>query len=229
VSVDAQVGEIALQQVKASHRLLEAGPALGAVRTLGERLVAAAGPPAAGFRFRFEVADDASLNAFAAPGGLVVVHTGLIAAARSPDEVAGVLAHEIAHVTERHSVRQLVLQAGVAASVQLLLGSPDGAAGALTAAATELATLRFSRDQEHAADVGGLDLLKRAELPPDGLVGFFDRLAREGGGPPAFLSTHPAPDDRVSRLQAEIARRGTWAARPLAIDWAGVHASLAKP
>lgn len=229
VSVDAQIGEIARKQVEVSHRLLDAGPAADAVRAIGQRLVAAAGPPAAGFRFRFEVAADPSLNAFAAPGGLVVVHTGLIAAARTPDEVSGVLAHEIAHVLERHSMRQIVLQSGVAASVQLLVGSPDGAAGALAAAAADLATLRFSRDQEHAADIGGLDLLRKAELPPDGLLGFFDRLAREGGGPPAFLSTHPAPDDRVSRLQAEIARRAAWPARPLDLDWNNVQAALAKP
>jgi predicted Zn-dependent protease len=225
VTVDAQIGEIALQQVRVSHRLQQGGPAVDSVRAIGERLVAAAGPAAQGHRFRFEVAEDATPNAFAAPGGLIVVHTGLLTAARGPDEVAGVLAHEVMHVTLRHSMRQLVLRAGVGAGVQLLVGSPEGAAGVLTAAASNLATLGFSREQEREADSSGLDLLERAALPPDGLVEFFGRLATESGAPPALLSTHPAPNDRSSRLRAEIARRGAWPVRPLAVDWPAVQAA----
>jgi predicted Zn-dependent protease len=223
VSVDARLGELALEQVAASGLLLAEGPAVEAVRAVGERLVAAAPPSSpAPFRFRFEVLRDPTVNAFAAPGGLVVVHTGLLAAADSPDELAGVLAHEVSHVLHRHSLRQLVFNLGLVASVRLVLGSPEGFAGFAADVATKLGSLRFSREQEAAADRGGLDLLVRARLPADGLPRFFERLAREGGSPPALLSSHPPSEERSAKIGSAIAERGKWATEPLALDWAAV-------
>jgi Zn-dependent protease with chaperone function len=219
-SVDARLGDAVHAQLRAGGRLAAGGPAREAVRAIGERLVAAAPPHP--FAFRFEVLDDPAVNAFAAPGGVVVVHTGLLAAAGAPEEVAGVLAHEVVHVLARHSLRQVLVQLGLATTLRLLAGG-EGLADALGSAAARLGALGFSRGQEREADAGALDLLRGARLPADGLAAFFERLAAEGGAPPAFLSSHPAGADRAAALRAELARRGPWPVEPLAIDWAAVR------
>lgn len=222
-SVDTEVGQLVHTQVTGSKTLVKDGPAVDAVRLIGSR-VAAAAPPHT-FTFRFEVIRDPTLNAFAAPGGVVVVHTGLLAAAESADEVAGVLAHEVTHVLHRHSMRQMVFAAGLGGAFQLLVGSPEGAVGALTGAALDLTSLSYGRDQERDADRGGLDLLQQAKLPPQGMVSFFKKLKEQGGTPPAFLSSHPPSEERMQGLADEIARRGAWTVEPLTVDWAAVRAS----
>ena len=223
-TVDTEVGRLAHQQVTSSGKIVESGPAVEAVRAMGARLVAAA--PAHEFAFRFEVMRDPSVNAFAMPGGVIVVHTGLLAAAESPDEVAGVLAHEVTHVLHRHSMRQLVFAVGLAGAVQLLIGSPEGAAGVLAESASELSSLGFSRDQERDADLGGLDLLRDAHLPAAGLIRFFDVL-KKSPAPPALISSHPPAEDRATQLAEEVRRRGEWPVEPLGVDWAAVRAAAA--
>lgn len=220
--VDRQLGALMHEQLRLSGRLLEGGPKVEAVRVLGTRLATAAGPQP--YEFRFEVVRDPSINAFAAPGGLVVVHTGLLEQAESADELTGVLAHEVAHVLRRHSLRQIVFAAGLGAGLRLVLGSPDGAAQVLVTAAGDLTRLRFGRDQERDADLVGLDLLQRARLSPQGLTRFFTRLDEKGGAPPALLSSHPPAKDRAAELEREIARRGAWPVDPPQVDWAAVRA-----
>jgi beta-barrel assembly-enhancing protease len=221
-AVDRQLGELTVAELSRSRRLVVAGPALDAVRAVGARL--AAGEPAGGAAFRFELARDPSVNAYAAPGGPIVVHTGLLRSATSPDELAGVMAHEMTHVAERHTMRQVAFHAGLLAGLRLLVGSPDGAADRLTSAALDLTSLRFSREQELAADRGALDRLERARLSGAGLVSFFDRLARQGGVLPPFLSSHPAPAARSARLLDEMGRRRQQAVDPMILDWAAVQA-----
>jgi beta-barrel assembly-enhancing protease len=221
-SVDTEVGKLVHTQVSESGKVVASGPTVDAVRAIGTRLVSAAS--AHPFTFRFEVMRDKTVNAFAAPGGVVVVHTGLLAAAESPDEVAGVLAHEVTHVLHRHSMRQMIFAVGLSGALQILVGSPEGAAGVLASSAAELTSLGYGRDQERDADMGGLDLLQRARLPAGGLLRFFDTL-KEGTAPPAFLSSHPAAGDRAARLTEELRRRGAWDVEPLAIDWAAVRES----
>jgi predicted Zn-dependent protease len=225
VAVDLRLGEWAYQEVAASGRLAAQGPALDAVRLVGRRLVDAlpetGGVPAAAFRFRFEVLRDGTVNAFAAPGGLVVVHAGLLAEAESADEVAGVLAHEVAHVAARHSLRQLLFQLGLVASLRLLLG--DDAGQAVGSVLTQLGSLRFSRDQERDADRRGVELLARARLPAAGLESFFDRLAGRGGAAPALLSSHPPSAERAAALARLIGERGRWPTEPLELDWDAVR------
>jgi Zn-dependent protease with chaperone function len=220
-SVDEQLGKLTYEQIRLSGKLVADGPGVDAVRGLGQRLLATAGPQP--YQFRFEVLRDPSVNAFAAPGGLVVVHTGLLAEAESADELSGVLAHEIAHVLRRHSLRQIVFAAGLTAGLRLALGSPEGAAQVLVAAAGDLTKLRFGREQESDADRTGLDLLHAARLSPQGLVRFFERLHARGGAPPALLSSHPPAADRAAELEREIARRGAWPVDAPAIDWTAVR------
>jgi len=202
-----------------------AGPAPAAdpevtafVEDVGARLLAAR--PEQPYDFTFHVVDDPGLNAFAAPGGEVIVLTGLVAAAGSPGEVAGVLAHELAHVFERHVVRQLVGQLGAAAALSLVFGSgelDDVAAG------ISLAGLRFSRAHEADADAAGARLLHDAGLDPRHLAAFFARVAAleaaRGGPPPAFLATHPPSEERaraLERLASELPPRDY---EELDVDW----------
>lgn len=147
-------------------------------------------------------------NAFALPGGVVALHTGLVDVAGDGAEVLGVLAHEVAHVAERHSLRQLVQSLGVFAVVQALVGDLGGLVGVAAEGGTRLATLEFSRDHEREADAVGWEILVRAGIDPRGLVRFFERLreleAERGVGPEgglSFLSTHPATEERIRVLR----------------------------
>ena len=221
-SLDQRIGDAVLAQMRASGRLVASGPEVDAVGAIGKRV--APPPGSTPFAFRFEVVNDPSINAFAAPGGLVVVHSGLIAAAESPEEVAGVLAHEVTHVLRRHSLRQIVHDAGVVSAISLVVGDPGSLVAGL---AGRLSQLGFSRDQERDADRGALEKLRAARLPADGMLRFFDRLrGEEGAGPaaPAWLMSHPATEERVAALRGEIAAAGAWPVEPLTLDWEAARA-----
>ncbi len=141
------------------------------------------------------------VNAFALPGGHVVIFSGLIKKADSADEVAGVLAHEIGHVAGRHSLRGLIQQVGIAGALTLVFGGGTWVDEGLM---TQLVGLSYSRDLELEADRYAADLLARADIRRDGLVRFFARLDEIGGDAPlAILSTHPASDERVRLLANE--------------------------
>jgi predicted Zn-dependent protease len=203
-------------------KLSEEGPAVAAIRAIGEPLTA--GSP---HRYRWLVADSPAVNAFAAPGGIVVVNAGLIRAAGSPEEVAGVLAHEIAHAELRHGLRAMVKGAGLRLLAALALGDYSGTV--LAEGAKQLTELGFSREAEREADRDGLRRLVAARIDPAGMVRFFEKLAQEESlAPPELLSTHPATEERLAGLRREAAAlRGEW--RPLAVDLAAARAALSPP
>ncbi|MGE0824471.1 MAG: M48 family metallopeptidase [Candidatus Binatia bacterium] len=219
-SVDTRLGELMYQQIAASGTLVREGPAVDAVRMIGQQLIAEQSQP---FTFRFEVLNDPSVNAFAAPGGVVVVHTGLLAEVPSADQLVGVLAHEVTHVTRRHSLRQLVYELGLTTTVRWIFGAPDGVADTIATVALNLSTLRFSRAQETEADQGAVKLLRRARLPATGLQSFFTDPTREHGNLPAWLSTHPSDADRAAALTQLLTEQGTWEIEPLPLDWESVR------
>ena len=153
------------------------------------------------------VARDEMVNAFAAPGGAVVVTTGLLRALRSPDELAAVLAHEAGHVRRRHALRGLLRQA----SLQVLLGLVAGDASALSSGlqvAGALGGLSYSREHEREADLDALGSLARASLPPRALAGALESIrgASPGGPELGFLSTHPSTPDRLERIERARAK-----------------------
>jgi len=185
---------------------------------LGERLAQAT----SGTRhdFEFFVMRDHTLNAFALPGGFVGVHTGLISAAETESELASVLAHEIAHVTQRHIARmlgqqeqmQLPVLVALAAAVLLGRSRPDlavGAAAAAQAGAVQ-ATLAYSRDFEREADRVGLQALEAAGFDARAMSAFFERMQRsmrvgDDGSMPGYLRTHPVTSDRIADTQNKAA------------------------
>jgi Zn-dependent protease with chaperone function len=149
------------------------------------------------------------VNAFALPGGHVVLMRGLIDEAVSPDEVAGVLAHELGHVIARHPETGFVRALGLQGLISLLAGSVELGAGGMA----RLLLLKHSRDAEREADALALRILEAAEIMPRGLVAFLARQSEEKGegGIPVLLSTHPRDEERLAALRAA----GGWPVRPV--------------
>lgn len=186
------------------------------LNTLGYRLVASSAD--ARQEFEFFIIRDATLNAFAMPGGFIGVHTGLILAAQSESELAGVLAHEIAHVTQRHIARQISKQsqlstmalAGLAlALLASRVSSEAGQAAAIGAQAGAVASqLNYSRDFEREADRVGFQTLQRANFNVQGMPAFFERLQKNSrlleSSAPAYLRTHPLTGERIADMQNRV-------------------------
>ncbi len=168
------------------------------INRIGQRLVAAS--PRSDIPYTFQVVDDDSINAFATMGGFVYINTGLMKAADNEAELASVVSHEIAHITERHAVKQLrrtllaqglATAAGVDQNVAVQLG-------------VELALRRpKSRQAEFEADQVGIETLGRAGYAQYGAITFMEKLLRKSS-PPSFLSTHPATSARISQMKQMI-------------------------
>lgn len=196
-SLDEQLGRPSWEALKLSGQRC-GNPAAGRyVEELVAPLLAGLGDTP--FHFELMVVDDPNVNAFALPGGFIVVNSGLLAEARSGEEVAAVLAHELSHVTLRHSTKRLAGGLGVSGALALLFGFVDLGTPAYTLA--QLAGLSYERGQEREADEHGLALLERAGISPLGLATFFERLS-SSPRPPELISTHPDPGGRAERARA---------------------------
>ncbi|MHB1213412.1 MAG: beta-barrel assembly-enhancing protease [Thiobacillus sp.] len=166
--------------------------------------------------FNFFVVNDPSINAFAMPGGNIGVHTGLLLAAQSESELASVVAHEIAHVTQDHIARMVASQsqsqwptmAALALALLAARSNPNVASAAIasTQAYSIQNQLNYSRDYEREADRLGYEMLTRGGFDPRGMSGFFNRLERANrfydSTAPAYLRTHPLTTDRISDMQS---------------------------
>ncbi len=206
LSWEEKLGEEAFAAFTADVERCEDKAAQAALDTLLARLDAAAQPHP--YRLRVAIVIDGEVNAFALPGGRLVVNSGLLEVMRTPSEVAGVLAHEVQHVLLRHSTRALLRDA----SLSLLVGALVGDAGAATSAfeaARQLGGLRYSRDAEREADASGMQLIQAARLEAAGMVRSFEALrdAAPGEVPTVLsaLSTHPDTEERIRLLQRRAA------------------------
>jgi predicted Zn-dependent protease len=150
------------------------------------------------------IKDDATLNAFASPGGHIYVYSGLVKYLDHEDQLAGVLGHEIAHADRRHTSRQLQQQYGISVLLSLLVGDNPGQ---LTQIAAGLGQLKFSRDFEREADDYSVVYLNGTQYACDGAADFFIKTQAQGqtSGTPEFLSTHPDPGNRVTAIQTKAA------------------------
>jgi beta-barrel assembly-enhancing protease len=167
-----RLGDQAVQSMTEGHKLCTDADGLAAVGKLSERLSKAAGTDRP---FKVAVYDWSLVNAFAVPGGQVVVTRGLIEKAGSPDEVAGVLAHELGHGIELHPETGIIRAIGLAAAVELMMG---GAGGTLANMGLILAQLGYTRTSEHEADLQALRILKSAGVANKGLGDFFKRVEK---------------------------------------------------
>ncbi len=189
---------------------------LAALDGLARRLSEGAGLPEP---VTVHVRSSSEVNAFAVTGGHVALLDGLIKDAKSPEEIAGVLAHEIGHVQHRHPLKRLIDVAGI----QVVVTSISGDVGAV---GTTIMMLEYGRDDEAQADAAAVTLLDRAGIGSAGLADFFDRMATKQEGKPrftAFLRTHPPLADRSAMMRAHEPPAG---ARPALTEreWQDVRA-----
>lgn len=170
------------------------------------------------FRYTFEVVDRRDINAFALPGGPVFLNRGMLDAARTEGEIAGVMAHELGHVVLRHATAQATkaqnFQFGAIAG-QLLGSLVGGRTGAVIAQGSEIGIgtyfLKYSREYEREADLLGVQIMARAGYDPRELAHMFQTIERQSGnGGPEWLSDHPSPANRYAAINREAALvRGT--------------------
>ncbi len=178
---------------------------VGYITMLGNSMVREAEVPE-GIEFEFFLVDDDDMvNAFAIPGGGIYVFTGLLLAMDDEAELAGVMGHEVAHVTRRHIAQRLVAIYSTEIISQMAFGEEPGLLRQLvTAVAQQGFMLSYSRSNERDADYWGVRYVVDAGYDPGGLIDFFAKLG-EAPQPPAFLSTHPNPAERVQNIQEQIA------------------------
>lgn len=214
---EARLGQEIMLKLRASSSYLDDPEILDYLNTLGDRLAASSPNPYT--QYEFFAVRDASINAFALPGGHIGVHTGLISAARNESELAGVLAHEIAHVTQNHIARLVDAQktagwASLAAlAVAILASRASGqaaqAAATIGQAVGVQAQLNYTRDNEREADRVGLGIITSAAYDAQGMAGFFERMQEQTrfneSNAPAYLRTHPMTYERIADLQNRLA------------------------
>ena len=211
-----RLGRAIMAQIRASGELVEDPQVTEYINEIGYRLAAQANSDGA-HEFSFFVVDNPVINAFALPGGFIGVHTGLLEATRNEDELAGVLAHEVAHVTQRHIARRIhANQRQSILSTAIMLGaiiagaaggSSDAMQGAIAVAQGTAAQqqINFTRSNEYEADRVGIAALAAAGFDPQGMGSFFEVISR-GTTPhefrvPEFLRTHPVSSARIAEAR----------------------------
>ncbi len=215
---DVEIGRQSAAEIERQLPMLRDATVNRFVSKVGKRLAAVIQGP--DFPYQFKVANQAAINAFALPGGFMYINRGLIEAAENEAELAGVMAHEMAHVALRHGTNRVskayLAQAGLGA-VGAVLGGGSGigmqqiisAAGGFGLNAL---FLKFSRKAETQSDVVGTQMLHRAGYDPISMADFFETLRRESGKDPGkmeqFFSSHPAPKNRAARVREEIEELG---------------------
>lgn len=198
----AAMGEAAFAQLKQEHAVSEDQSLTRYVNCVSTAILAGAD---ASQNWEVVLFDDAAVNAFALPGGKIGIFTGLLNVAENQHQLATVVGHEIAHVTARHSAarvsNQLATQMGVSVIAQTTGMDP----GLISAGADILLALPYSRADETEADRLGLDYMAQAGFDPRASVPLWQNMERaSGGGPPQFLSTHPAPQARIRELEQRM-------------------------
>lgn len=215
-SREAQIGRSVMLQLRNAGVVIDDPFLTEYLGTLGSQLATHVNNGE--FNFNFFVVKDDRINAFALPGGYIGVNAGLVLASDTESELAGVLAHEISHVTQRHIARaaydnqrsSIVSLAAMLAA--LVLGaasdmSSDAMTGVVTASQALAAQrqINFTRSNEHEADRVGIELLSGAGFDPYGMSSFFEKLGRRYGGSsqhvPELLQTHPVSSDRVAEAR----------------------------
>jgi Zn-dependent protease with chaperone function len=207
-SVELQMGATALAEVKQEVKFLNDSNLMAKLDMAVAPLLAVL-PPAPN-KYTFYIADDEDANAFALPGGAVVVNKGLLDIADRPEQIAGVLAHEIAHVTQKHALRQSVSSFGPALLLELFASSDNRLIGALGGMSQLMVIQSFSQEFEFEADSVGWDYLVAARIDPRGMIEMFKKFKAEedrekaafGADIPA-LSSHPTTRKRIERLEAK--------------------------
>jgi Zn-dependent protease with chaperone function len=209
---DVKVGRQAAAEVEKQLPILRDADATSYVSRVGQRLVNSIPPEfrRPEFQYYFKIVNARDINAFALPGGPMYVNRGMMEAAHNEGEMAGVMAHELAHVFLRHGTAQATkaqkysLLAGVLGIGGQILGGPAGAAAQIAGQGVGVYFLKFSREYETEADIMGARVMAAAGYDPRDLANMFRTIEQQsGGGGGGFLSDHPSPSDRYAKINQE--------------------------
>lgn len=213
---ERQIGLQIMRQIRAHSSYLDDPEVADYLGRLGNRLISASGGISPDHSFSFFAMKDSTINAFALPGGFMGFNSGLIIAAQNESELAGVMAHEIAHVTQKHLARMisgnqyvglLTSIAAIAVAILASRSNPDaGQAAMATAQASAIQSqLNFTRKHEKEADRVGFSMLVKAGFDPHGMASFFERMQYASRyhetGAPSYLRTHPITHERIADIQ----------------------------
>jgi len=216
---EQKLGQSVMAQYRLQHELLDEKETTALLGPLTAPLAAAMADKR--HPLHFHIVNDPAINAFALPGGYIVVNSGLILRASRAGELQGVLGHEISHVTGQHGLRAVIRSTGVYVMAQTLIGDASGLLAALANAGPLLLNQKYSRDFEREADVEGYALLKRAQVDPRGMTDFFrtileeekkqlekieDEKARAAlDTAMIYFGSHPETEERIANLEKKLA------------------------
>lgn len=206
-SAEKSLGDIVLSGYRDKHKLEEKGPDFDRVRRIVSRLTKQL--PDNKYDFKVYVEQSSDVNAFAMPGGNVVVLSGLLRKASDNNEVAGVLGHEIGHVVHRHTLKSALHKIGLLGCFKLVFQGVGVDQLEWLGGLIDLDSLRFGREQENEADTTGVKLMHQADYDPNGLVHFFQKLEKTEDSAAnlkmlEILSTHPCTPERIAHIKKQI-------------------------
>jgi beta-barrel assembly-enhancing protease len=206
MQTERKIGDSVLGSLNIDVSKPQTGAAIEAVRKIGDQLT-----KGSHYKYQFYVVENKDINAFAVPGGTIIVNSGLLQKTDSPNELAAVLAHEVQHVEQRHSLKNMLNSAGIAAVVLLVLGDSNAV---MMIMAQQISTQYFSRQVEAEADLKGLHLLDKNHIDASGMATFFkkmeaeyknnDGVVKKGG--PTWFSSHPETLARIQAAEAYVAQ-----------------------
>jgi predicted Zn-dependent protease len=174
---------------------------------VGRKIVAVSHNP--NFDYHFTAVNDKSINALALPGGYIFITKGMLLKLKSESQLAGILAHETVHVVARDTANMMSREIGMNILLVAVMSQTSSEGAATVAALTsQILTLKYSREDEKTADLGGLDYMVRAGYNPYGMVETMQMLEKEDAiRSVEFLSTHPSPENRIDYIRARIQSR----------------------
>lgn len=227
VSVDEKIGKMAIDQIDLEGPQVNDPVVVNACQKIVDRL--APHSELQGLKYELKVVDSSTVNAFCLPGGKMVIYTGLLRKAQNPEQVAGVLSHEMAHAIKRHGLQRIAQSLGVVVAIEVMIGDVGG----LVALGVELgktaALTSYGRDQEIEADVTGVRMLHAAGIDPLELAGFFELMKQDGLDVPdaiAWLASHPQHDIRIATIRGEMANLGPQEYQSIDVNWEEVQQKL---
>lgn len=235
MKTEKRIGESVLKSLNPEANFLKQGKAVQTVQEIGQKLTAGSA-----YQYQWYVSKDPEVNAFAIPGGIIVVNSGLLKLADSPDELAAVLAHEVQHVEQRHVLKNMLNSAAMATVMLVVLGDTNAIVMMM---AHQVSTQYFSRQVESDADIKGVQLLQAKNIDPRGMASLFKRMDSEQGAgeegskdKPAeessevagWFSSHPDTLLRIQAIEEYIAAHPCSSCESLTWDRPGMLAEIGK-
>jgi Zn-dependent protease with chaperone function len=235
MKTEKRIGESLLKSLNPEANFLKQGKAVKTVQDIGQRLTAGSA-----YQYQWYVAKDPAVNAFAIPGGIIVVNSGLLKLADSPNELAGVLAHEIQHVEQRHALKNMLNSAAMATVMLVVLGDTNAIVMMM---AHQISTQYFSRQVESEADNKGVQLLQEKNIDARGMVSLFKRMdsvpgekeetrkdqpAEKKSEVAGWFSSHPDTLIRINDIEEYLAAHPCSTCGSLEWDKPAMQAELAK-